>query len=122
MAKKVFESASPSVSATAPRPATATTPRPATTPSVDNGSKKENFEIFEPSAEDVQLVGDFTRWEKSPIRLKRGKDGRWKTTVPLEPGAHEYRFLVDGEWKNDPECSDVRPNPFGAQNCIRNVK
>ena len=87
-----------------------------------NGKRKEAFTIFAPSAEDVQLVGDFTQWEEKPIRLKKSRDGTWKATVPLEPGVHEYRFLVDGQWKNDPECPKTRPNPFGAVNCIREVK
>ena len=51
--------------------------------------KKESFELVEPNAADVQLVGDFTGWEQNPIALKRQKDGCWKATVPLEPGQHE---------------------------------
>src|SRR5688572_1312198 len=87
-----------------------------------NSKRKESFAIFAPSADDVQLVGDFTRWEQEPIRLKKSKDGTWKATVPLDPGVHEYRFLVDGEWRNDPDCSSTRVNPFGAENCVREVK
>ena len=87
-----------------------------------NGKRKEAFTIFAPAAGDVQLVGDFTSWEEKPIKLKRSKDGNWKATVPLEPGTHEYRYLVDGQWINDPECSDTRPNAFGQQNCVRKVK
>src|SRR6185436_4502388 len=86
-----------------------------------NDKTKEAFVIFAPSAEEVQLVGDFTSWEENPIRLKRSKDGNWKATVPLDPGVHEYRFLVDGKWVNDPDCVDTRPNDFGAENCIRKV-
>jgi 1,4-alpha-glucan branching enzyme len=87
-----------------------------------NGKRKEAFTIFAPSAGEVQLVGDFTKWEETPIKLKRSKDGTWKATVPLDPGVHEYRFLVDGKWINDPECPNTRPNAFGEQNCLREVK
>ena len=84
--------------------------------------KKESFTYFAPTAENVMLVGDFTEWQQHPIILKKSKDGTWTTTVPLEPGAHEYRFLVDGQWRDDSQCTMRRPNAFGEQNCVREVK
>jgi 1,4-alpha-glucan branching enzyme len=83
---------------------------------------KESFSFFAPTAENVELVGDFTGWQQNPITLKKQKDGTWKATVPLEPGLHEYRFVVDGQWCDDPDCTLRRPNPFGAENCLREVK
>ena len=67
------------------------------------------------------LAGDFTGWEQNPAPLKKQKSGLWKTTVPLEPGSHEYRFVVDGEWRDDPECFMRVKNPFGVENCVRMV-
>ena len=82
---------------------------------------KETFELNEPSATVVELVGGFTDWEEHPVQLRRQKSGLWRATVPLEPGLHEYRFRVDGQWRNDiaevPRC----PNPYGGENCLRNV-
>lgn len=83
--------------------------------------KKETFSIVAPDAADVQLVGDFTDWQKNPIGLRRLKDGTWKTTITLDPGAHEYRFIVDGRWRNDDSCSLQRPNPYGETNSVRDV-
>ena len=83
--------------------------------------KKETFQLIDPDATDVLLVGDFTDWEASPINLKQQKDGIWKTTVELEPGQHEYRFLVDGEWRDDSRCTLRKANPFGGENCVRDV-
>jgi 1,4-alpha-glucan branching enzyme len=83
--------------------------------------RKETFEMVEPVAGSVQLVGDFTGWQRRPIELERQKDGIWRATVPLEPGAHEYRFLVDGEWRDDSRCPTRRANPFGGENCVREV-
>jgi hypothetical protein len=48
-------------------------------------------------------------------------DGVWRATVKLEPGTHHYRFLVDGEWRDDPECTLRAPNPFGGENMTRQV-
>ena len=83
--------------------------------------KKETFQLIDPDASDVLLVGDFTNWESSPINLKRQKDGIWKATIELDPGPHEYRFLVDGEWRDDSRCDLRKPNPFGGENCVRDV-
>ncbi len=84
--------------------------------------KKETFQILEPTANQVVLVGDFTAWNQNPIPLKRQKDGVWKTVVPLAPGQHEYRFVVDGQWRDDTQCAVRRSNPFGGENCVREVQ
>ena len=83
--------------------------------------KKETFQLIDPNAEEVLLLGDFTNWEEDPILLKHERDGIWKATVPLGPGAHEYRFIVDGQWRDDIKCSHRWPNPFGGENCVREV-
>ena len=88
----------------------------------EGAASKESFTYFAPTADNVMLVGDFTEWEQNPIALKKQKDGTWKATVPLEPGEHQYRFLVDGQWQDDEQCPERRPNGFGQQNCIRQVK
>jgi hypothetical protein len=36
----------------------------------------------------------------------------------IEPGRHEYRFIVDGQWTDDPLCSAFVSNPFGSLNCV----
>jgi len=67
----------------------------------------------------VLLVGDFTRWQQQGIPMHQDKNGVWTTTVELVPGKHTYRFIVDGEWRDDPECRLRTPNPFGGQDMIR---
>lgn len=83
--------------------------------------RKETFEMVEPTAGSVLLVGDFTGWQDRPIELKRQKDGVWRATVALDPGPHEYRFVVDGQWRDDTRCASHAPNPFGGENCVRDV-
>jgi len=83
--------------------------------------KKETFTLIDPKATSVALVGDFTAWQQNPITMKRQKDGTWKTSVPLEPGAHEYRFVVDGQWRDDETCHVRKANSFGGLNCVREV-
>ena len=85
-------------------------------------TRKQTFSFSAPGAVSVQLVGDFTQWEECPINLQRGMDGVWRITVGLEPGTHHYRFLVDGQWSDDPECTLREPNPYGGENMMRHVK
>lgn len=83
--------------------------------------RTQTFSFRAPDAMSVQLVGDFTHWQERPINLQRGADGVWRTTVHLEPGTHHYRFLVNGEWRDDPECTLREPNPFGSEDMLRQV-
>ena len=82
---------------------------------------KETFQLQAPTADAVLLAGDFTNWEMEPIQMKRNPAGVWTATVPLDPGAHQYRFVVDGLWIDDPQATAHEANPFGTQNCLREV-
>jgi hypothetical protein len=84
--------------------------------------RKQVFVFNAPGAVSVQLVGDFTHWQERPINLQKAADGLWHTTVELEPGTHHYRFLVDGEWRDDPECAAQELNPYGGRNSIRIIR
>jgi peroxiredoxin len=55
-------------------------------------------------AKSVALVGTFTDWKDRPLAMT-GPDakGAYSMTVVLGPGAHEYKFLIDGEtFRHDP--------------------
>lgn len=86
-----------------------------------NGSD-QTFSITAPDAMSVQLVGDFTHWQSKPVSMHRESGGVWRATVHLEPGSHHYRFLVDGQWRDDPECQVQVANPYGGRNAVRQVK
>lgn len=84
-------------------------------------TKQQTFSITASTAMSVELVGDFTEWQEKPIAMEKGPDGVWKASVELPPGTHHYRFLVDGQWRDDPECTLRAPNPFGSQDAVRDV-
>ena len=63
-------------------------------------------------------MGDFTQWQQKPISMRKGKDGLWTASVALPPGPHTYRFIVDGEWRDDPECIIRVDNPYGGQDMV----
>ena len=80
--------------------------------------QKQTFSFKSSGAQSVLLAGDFTQWMKNPIPLRRQPDGVWRATASLPPGTHYYRFVVDGEWRDDPECKVRVQNPFGTQNDV----
>jgi 1,4-alpha-glucan branching enzyme len=86
-------------------------------------AKEVSFCFKHASAKKVLLAAEFTEWEKKAIALKANrKDATWKATVALPPGRYRYRFLVDGEWQDDPNASERLPNPFGSSDCVTEVK
>jgi 5'-AMP-activated protein kinase regulatory beta subunit len=84
---------------------------------------KMRFEYKAPRAKRVLLVGDFTGWESDPKRMtrSRGDHDSFVANVPLDPGRHEYKFLVDGEWSEDPHAESVA-NPLGTRNSVITVE
>jgi len=83
--------------------------------------RRQSFTYHAPAAISVQLAGDFTDWDKNPIPLQKRADGTWHAMVELAPGAYRYRFLVDGGWHDDPECTTFIPNPYGSRDAVRQV-
>jgi 1,4-alpha-glucan branching enzyme len=91
-------------------------PRSATQPSGE--CKEVFFELDANSAKEVLLAGDFTGWEKTPVRLRKGEHGIWHATVKLAPGQYHYKFVVDGHWWDDPRAAARCPNPFGTSDSV----
>jgi 1,4-alpha-glucan branching enzyme len=81
----------------------------------------QSFFFAAPAAMCVQLAGDFTHWQREPITMRRGVDGIWRAKIMLPRGTHHYRFIVDGEWKDDPECTLRVRNSLGTENSVREV-
>ena len=74
-----------------------------------------------PDAKRVLVTGSFCDWQTAGFPLKLGPGGTWKTSLDLPAGRHEYRFLIDGVWCDDPACTERVPNSFGSQNCVLHV-
>jgi len=73
------------------------------------------FRFEAPEASDVRLAGSFTGWE--PIYpLQETGSGSWSVLIPLQPGVHDYSFVVDGvNWVPDPAAPRV-DDGFGGEN------
>lgn len=86
------------------------------------GSKPTEFKLYAPQAKKVMLSGSFNKWDTKSLSAKKDSKGNWSVKVSLKPGRHEYKFLVDGSWINDPRCNSCVPNSFGTHNCVVDVK
>ncbi|MBI2502747.1 MAG: glycoside hydrolase [Candidatus Latescibacteria bacterium] len=76
------------------------------------------FQLSAPEARAVFLAGSFNDWEATSLPMAQDERGVWKAEVDLEAGVYEYRFMVDGEWQDDPECEERCANGFGTCNCV----
>ena len=89
--------------------------------SANVAKQQQTFSFSAPGAQSVLLAGDFTHWQKQPLPLHKQSNGVWKTTVTLAPGTYHYKFLVDGEWRDDPDCTLRVRNPFGTEDAVLQV-
>ncbi len=84
-------------------------------------TRKVIFSFHAPEAAEVYVAGTFNGWDTHQNPLKKSSKGQWKLVKYLEPGTHEYRFIVDGIWSDDTSCASRRSNPYGGENCILDV-
>ncbi len=84
--------------------------------------RKTEFSLSAPHARIVSTAGDFNQWNPSSHPMKMDDEGIWRISLTLNPGQYEYRFFVDGEWQNDPNCGPFVENPFGTSNSLKIVK
>jgi len=90
---------------------------------------RTRFQCAAPEAATVFLAGDFNEWSTDFTRMEKGGDGMCTIWLPISAGRHEYKFVIDGEWRCEPECvgaanGDGRwvPNPFGTMNSVVDVR
>ncbi len=82
------------------------------------GKKKITFKYHGPEAKTVAVVGTFNGWNTTANLLKKDREGNWSSSINLFPGSYEYRFVVDGRWKDDPACEIRHLNIYGGYNCV----
>lgn len=83
--------------------------------------KKVTFSLEVPEANEVFLTGDFNNWNPKTHPMKKQGNGMWNKTVMLSPGKYEYKFLVDGNWAEDPRNERACANCFGTRNSVLNL-
>lgn len=70
-------------------------------------------------ADRVAVTGDFNQWDEAGIPMSPTRDGTWQATVDLPIGSrHEFRYLIDGEWRTDYHADGYAENIHGTQNSV----
>ena len=94
---------------------------PARVPEVSK-TVRVRFALHEPGAKKVFLCGNFNGWalDTTPMQRPAG-NFTWEANVELAPGRYEYKFVVDGLWKEDPLATENSRNPYGTLNSVIHV-
>jgi len=79
------------------------------------------FSFAAPTARRVLLAGDFNNWDPEDMPMYKSSNGVWYLSVSLRPGRHEYRFIADGVWQDDPASQQKVVNAMGSENCVKTV-
>jgi len=83
--------------------------------------RKMTLSLEAPNAKEVMVVGDFNTWNATTHPMKQDEAGVWKKMFMLPPGRYEYKFLVDGRWRNDSKNDQVCPNCYGSLNNVLTI-
>lgn len=65
----------------------------------------------------VFLAGDFNAWSPRATRMVR-RGETYSKRLSLRPGEYQYKFVVDGQWCEDPLASQQAPNHLGSMNSV----
>lgn len=73
------------------------------------------FRLEAQGAASVALAGSFTGWRPA-YEMRETASGTWSILLPLQPGVHDYAFIVDGDqWVADPHALQI-DDGFGGSN------
>ncbi len=73
------------------------------------------------NAKEVILSGSFNYWNEHLYKMEKTKNG-WELNLQLKPNDYQYRFIVDGNWIEDPDNSNRIPNEFGEYNSVIDIR
>lgn len=92
------------------------------------------FRFYAPSAQVVQLAGDWPENNWLAGQAQTGSflvgemedpdgDGIWERVEPLPPGRYQYKFVIDRvQWKEDPNNPQKTGDGYGGNNSLLTVK
>ena len=84
---------------------------------------KVTFTVPAKEAKKVSVAGSFNKWNEKMGKLRKLKNGTFKGTLDLETGSsYEFKYVVDGTWKNDEQADAYAWNDFAAsENGVLNL-
>jgi chromosome partitioning protein len=90
---------------------------------VDEALREVVVRFRDGAANDVRIAGDFNGWvpDKGVRSLieSEGSVRVWTKILQVPPGTYEYRYVVDGEWRDAPEDDDTPRGRSGSTLVVR---
>ena len=87
------------------------------------GRKRVRLEFAAELGSEVYVAGSFNDWDPAATPLKdKDSAGLYRRALLLSPGRYEYKFVVNGTWCVDPDCTDWQANELGSLNSVLDVK
>jgi len=81
-----------------------------------------DFVLERNGVEHVYVCGDFNGWRPAGLRMiGNAHADLWEKRLALLPGRYEFKFVVDGQWKHDPDARENVPNIHGSLNSVVEV-
>jgi len=89
---------------------------------VEQANREIVIQFRNRDATDVRIAGDFNGWVpdkgiRSMVQTE-GAQRIWTKILTLPPGTYEYRYVIDGEWCEDPDNPLAVPGPVGGRNSV----
>lgn len=64
----------------------------------------------------VELEGSFDSWSTRHVMQKTGRD--FSLVKLLPPGVYQYKFIVDGQWRHDPNLTSMYDDQGNINNMV----
>ncbi|MEA2082464.1 MAG: hypothetical protein U9O97_06975, partial [Elusimicrobiota bacterium] len=74
--------------------------------------------VYAGTANKVVVAGSFNNWSQDANPMRKNSAGIWSVIVPLSPGSHQYKFVVDGNWMTDPANLNTADDGVGGVNSV----
>ncbi|MHC4909749.1 MAG: AAA family ATPase [Planctomycetota bacterium] len=75
------------------------------------------------SGRSLTVAGDFNRWSVVAHAFTYNEQlDVYQVIIPVEPGRHQYRLVIDGRWQADPYNPDEVHNSYGELNSVFTVE
>ena len=83
----------------------------------------KEFFLSMPAGAEVYLAGSFNDWNATAKQMKWNEERQcYGVRCYLLPGEYEYKFVVNGNWMEDPANPDRRANGLNSFNSVIVVK
>ncbi len=84
------------------------------------GSRPVEFLCLAVPGSRVSVVCAANNWDPKATPMQESQ-GQYRATLRLPRGRHEYKFVVNGEWRIDPRSPQTVPNAYGSLNSVIEV-